>query len=77
MSLLERIPAMSDEEVANLLANARRLLETGTDAQRVAAEGLLPALEEADTERRQARLDRAKEKRAATRKATLGAAAAA
>jgi hypothetical protein len=77
MSLLERIPAMSDEEVANLLANARRLLETGTDAQRVAAEGLLPALEEADTERRQVRLDRAKEKRAATRKATLGAAAAA
>ena len=77
MSLLERIPAMSDEEVSNLLANARRLMDHGSDAQRVAAEGLLPALQEADTERRQVRLERAKEKRAATRKATLGAAASA
>jgi len=76
MSLLERIPTMSDEEVANLLANARRLLETGNDAQRVAAEGLLPALEEADTNRREARVERAKEKRAATRTATARAKAA-
>jgi hypothetical protein len=74
MSLLERIPTLSDEEVANLLANARRLMDSGDDKQRVAAEGLLPALEEADAERRQARMDRAKEKRAATRKATLRAA---
>lgn len=71
MSLLERIPDLSDEEVANLLANARRLLTEGDEKQRVAAEGLLPALETADAERRQARLDRAKEKRAATRKTTL------
>lgn len=76
MSLLERIPTLSDEEVANLLANARRLVETGNDAQRVAAEGLLPALEEEDGARRQARVERAKEKRAATRKATLRAAVA-
>jgi len=74
MSLLERIPTLSDEEVANLLENARRLLEHGDEKQRVAAEGLLPALEEADAERRQARLDRAKEKRAATRRATQRAA---
>ena len=77
MSLLERIPDLSDEEVANLLANARRLLERGDDKQRVAAEGLLPALEAADTERRQTRLDRAKEKRATTRAATLRQASAA
>jgi len=77
MSLLERIPTLSDEEVANLLANARRLLEQGDEKQRVAAEGLLPALEAADAERRQIRMDRAKEKRAATRKATLRQAAAA
>ena len=74
MSLLERIPTLSDEEVANLLENARRLLEHGDEKQRVAAEGLLPALEEADAERRQARLERAKEKRAATRRATQRAA---
>ena len=77
MSLLERIPDLSDEEVANLLANARRLMERGDDKQRVAAEGLLPALEAADTERRQVRLDRAKEKRATTRAATLRHASAA
>ena len=77
MSLLERIPELSDEEVANLLANARRLMEQGDEKQRVAAEGLLPALEAEDGERRQARLDRAKEKRAATRKATLRQASAA
>ncbi|WP_293676234.1 hypothetical protein [uncultured Phenylobacterium sp.] len=71
MSLLERIPTLSDEEVANLLANARRLMEHGDEKQRVAAEGLLPALEAEDGERRHARLERAKEKRAATRKATL------
>jgi hypothetical protein len=77
MSLLERIPTLTDEEVANLLANARRLVAEGDEKQRVAAEGLLPALEEADAERRQARQERAKEKRAATRKATLRQASAA
>ena len=75
MSLLERIPELSDEEVANLLANARRLVEHGDEKQRVAAEGLLPALEAEDGERRHARMERAKEKRAATRKATMRAAA--
>ena len=77
MSLLERIPELSDEEVANLLANARRIMERGDEKQRAAAEGLLPALESEDGERRQARLERAKEKRAATRKATLRQASAA
>ena len=77
MSLVERIPMLSDEEVANLLANARRLMEAGDDKQRVAAEGLLPALEAEDNERRQARLERAKQKRAATRRATMRRAAAA
>ena len=74
MSLLERIPELSDEEVANLLANARRLVESGDEKRRAAAEEMLPALEAEDHERRQARLERAKEKRAATRKATMRAA---
>ena len=70
MSLLERIPTLSDEEVVNLLTNARRLFAQGDDKQKASAEELLPALElEAET-RRAARMDRAKEKRAATRKAT-------
>ncbi|RAK65612.1 hypothetical protein DJ019_11685 [Phenylobacterium kunshanense] len=76
MSLLERIPTLSDEEVVNLLANARRLSEAGGDKQKAAAAELLPALEAEAEQRREARMERAKEKRAATRKATLRSAAA-
>lgn len=76
MSLLERIPALSDEEVVNLLANAQRLSEQGDDKQKAAAAELLPALEVEVAARREARLERAKEKRAATRKAHLRSAAA-
>ncbi|MEW5685429.1 MAG: hypothetical protein AB1942_10955 [Pseudomonadota bacterium] len=70
MSLLERIPSLSDEDVVNLLANARRLSAQGDDKQKASAEELLPALENEAEARRSARMDRAKEKRAATRKAT-------
>ncbi|PZQ64696.1 MAG: hypothetical protein DI570_04510 [Phenylobacterium zucineum] len=69
MSLLERIPTLSDEEVVNLLANARRLSGEGDDKQKSSAAELLPALEIEAEARRSARMDRAKEKRAATRKA--------
>lgn len=68
MSLLERIPAMSDEEVVNLLTNARRLAEVGNEAQQAAAAGLLPALEVEAVTRKAARTERATAKRAATRK---------
>ena len=71
MSLLDRIPTLSDEEVVNLLANAQRLSETGDDKQQAAAAELLPALEAEAAARKEARLERAKEKRAATRKAAL------
>jgi hypothetical protein len=76
MSLLDRIPTLSDEEVVNLLTNARRLSERGDDKQKAAAAELLPALETEADQRKEARLERAKEKRAATRKATSKAAAA-
>jgi hypothetical protein len=75
MTLLERIPTLSDEEVINLLANARRLSERGDDKQQAAAAELLPALENEAEQRRQARLDRAKAKRAAARKPKVAAAA--
>jgi hypothetical protein len=71
MTLLERIPALSDEEVINLLTNARRLSEQGDEKQQAAAAELLPALEVEAEQRREARLERAKVKRAATRTATL------
>jgi hypothetical protein len=75
-TLLERIPTLSDAEVANLLANARRLSEQGDAKQQAAAAELLPALEAEDSQRREERQERAKEKRAATRRATMRSAAA-
>lgn len=77
MSLLDRIPTLSDEEVVNLLTNAQRLAETGDDKQKAAAMELLPALREEADNRKAERLERAKEKRAATRKAAMKAQAAA
>ena len=46
MSLLEKIPTMDDDQVINLLVNARRLHEQGDEKQQAAAAELLPALEE-------------------------------
>lgn len=45
MTLLDRLPGLSDAEVANLLANARRLSEGDHAARRAAAADILPALE--------------------------------
>jgi hypothetical protein len=76
MSLVERIPTLSDEEVVNLLANAQRLAEQGDDKQKAAAMELLPSLRAEADQRKNDRLERAKAKRAATRKATMKAQAA-
>ena len=76
MSLLERIPTLSDEEVVNLLANAQRLADHGDDKQKAAAMELLPALRDEAESRHHDRMERAKVKRAATRQATLRAKAA-
>lgn len=68
MTLIEKIPAMTDVEVVNLLTNARRLQESGDERQQAAAAEVLPALEEAATERKTERLAAAQAKRAAARK---------
>jgi urease accessory protein UreF len=68
MTLVDKIPTLSDEEVINLLANAQRLVATGDERQQAAAAELLPALETAAVERREARLAAAQLKRAAARK---------
>jgi hypothetical protein len=68
MTLVEKIPTLTDAEVINLLANARRLQETGDARQQSAAAELLPALEEAATQRQAERLAAAQLKRAAARK---------
>jgi hypothetical protein len=67
MTLADKIPTMSDEEVVNLLANARRLSDSPDEKQRAAAQELLPALEGAAAERKARRLAAAQAKRAAKR----------
>lgn len=51
MTLIEKLPEMSDEGVLNLLANARRLEQSGTPQQQAASSEALPAIE-AEAERR-------------------------
>lgn len=77
MSLVEKIPEMSDIDVTNLLANARRLSETGDQKQQAAAAELLPALEEAAAARQSAKLEAAAAKRLAARKPAKASRAAA
>lgn len=67
MSLIEKIPALSDEEVLNLLANARRLRTEGDEKQQAQAAELVGPLEEAAAQRRAARLAATQAKRAARR----------
>jgi hypothetical protein len=74
VSLIEKIPTFSDEEVLNLLANARRLQDQGDDKQRTQAAELIGPLEDAAAQRRAARLAAAQAKRAARRPAKKKAA---
>ena len=67
MTLIDKIPTMSDEDVINLLANAQRLAQSGDEKQRAAAADLIPALEGAAAERKSRRLAAAQAKRAAKR----------
>ena len=68
MTLIDKIPTMTDVEVVNLLTNARRLQESGDERQQAAAAELLPALEASGTERKTERLAAAQAKRADARK---------
>ena len=70
MSLIEKIPSMSDAALANLLANARHLVTAGGPKQQADAAEILPALEAAMAGRKAAKLEAAAAKRAANRKAT-------
>src|SRR5207237_3128182 len=45
MDLLTKLPEMSDDALANLRTNAKRLQNSGTPAQRTDAAALLPAVE--------------------------------
>jgi hypothetical protein len=65
VSLIEKIPNLTDEEVINLLANARRLQAEGDEKQQAKASELIGPLEEVAEERRTARLAATQAKRAA------------
>jgi hypothetical protein len=56
MDLLAKLPEMSDDALANLRTNAKRLQQSGTAAQRSEAAALLPAVEAEIGARRLARL---------------------
>ena len=45
MDMLAKLPEMSDDALANLRSNAKRLQQTGTPAQKSDAAVLLPAVE--------------------------------
>lgn len=63
MGIDQRIPDLSDKELEQLHANAVRLAQSGTPAQRQQAEQLLPLLGAALEERRAARAAASGEKR--------------
>ena len=67
MSLIDKIPTLNDEEVLNLLANARRLRTEGDEKQQAQANELIAPLEQAAAERRAARMAATQAKRAARR----------
>ena len=73
MNLIEKLPKMTDEGVNNLLANARRLEQTGTPQQQAACAEALPAIEAEAARRLDARKEVQAQRRAdavVARKAT-------
>jgi hypothetical protein len=63
-----RIPAMADAELNSLLANARRLLASGTAIQKKTAEILVPLIETEVTTRQAAKEEARKARTSSKRK---------
>ncbi len=58
MDILEKLPALPDDALNNLRANAARLEQTGSPAQRTSASALLPAIEAELSARQAAKRER-------------------
>jgi hypothetical protein len=58
MSILEKLPGMEDTALSTLHANAVRLEQAGSPAQRASAGALLPAIEAELASRRTAKQER-------------------
>jgi len=67
MDLVAKLPSLEAAALANLHANAERLKQSGTSAQRSAATALLPAIETELANRQAAKLAAAAAKREAKR----------
>lgn len=65
MDIIERIPELSDKQLESFHANASRLIDSGTAAQKAQAEALLPLLAAALSERKATRAETLQEKRKA------------
>jgi hypothetical protein len=65
MAIDDRIPEMTDKELDNLRANAERLAQSGTAAQKAEAARLLPIIETASQARRVTNAAAAAEKKKA------------
>lgn len=68
MDIIAKLPAMEDAALTVLRENAARLEQSGTRAQKDAAAELLPALDTELASRREAKLQAARAKRAATKR---------
>ena len=67
MTLIEKIPTLSDTELKTLLSNARRLDVTGTPAQRRQVAEVMTPLEREDSRRRAVRSKTASRAKSALR----------
>ncbi len=68
MTLLEKVPTMSNDHLANLLTNARRMLVSGTAPQQAVAADVVSAAEAETATRRAVHLEELAAKRAAAPK---------
>jgi hypothetical protein len=68
MTIVEKVPTMSDEHLANLLVNARRMQTSGTAPQQATANDVVAAAEAETAIRRAAHLQALAAKRAAAPK---------
>ena len=64
MTLIDKLPEMTDEGVLNLLANAKRLELSGTPQQQAECQAILPAVEAEAAKRLEAKREVTAEKRA-------------
>jgi hypothetical protein len=64
MTLIDKLPEMTDEGVLNLLANAKRLEQSGTPQQQAASTEALPAIEAEANRRLEAKREETAAKRA-------------